>query len=84
MNNAKALFYLVFRLHTVHGQLEVQTEKESVYIIPASWLITIIITIVVIVIVIVIVITSTYLIIVADAADAVSVNFSGRCKFLQI
>ena len=25
-----------------------------------------------------------YLIIVADAADAVSVNFSGRCKFLQI
>ena len=23
-----------------------------------------------------------YLIIVADAADAVSVNFSGRCKFL--
>ena len=26
----------------------------------------------------------TYLIIVADAADAVSVNFSGRCKFLQI
>ena len=26
----------------------------------------------------------TYLIIVTDAADAVSVNFSGRCKFLQI
>ena len=26
----------------------------------------------------------TYLIIVADAADAVSVNFSDRCKFLQI
>ena len=26
----------------------------------------------------------TYLIIVADAADAVSVNFSARCKFLQI
>ena len=26
----------------------------------------------------------TYLIIVADAADAVSVNFSGWCKFLQI
>ena len=26
----------------------------------------------------------TYQIIVADAADAVSVNFSGRCKFLQI
>ena len=26
----------------------------------------------------------TYLIIVADAADAVSVNFSGQCKFLQI
>ena len=26
----------------------------------------------------------SYLIIVADAADAVSVNFSGRCKFLQI
>ena len=25
-----------------------------------------------------------YLIIVADVADAVSVNFSGRCKFLQI
>ena len=25
-----------------------------------------------------------YLIIVTDAADAVSVNFSGRCKFLQI
>ena len=25
-----------------------------------------------------------FLIIVADAADAVSVNFSGRCKFLQI
>ena len=25
-----------------------------------------------------------YLIIVADAADAVSVNFFGRCKFLQI
>ena len=25
-----------------------------------------------------------YLIIVADAADAVSVNFSDRCKFLQI
>ena len=25
-----------------------------------------------------------YLIIVADAADAVSVNFSGRCKFFQI
>ena len=25
-----------------------------------------------------------YLIIVADAADAVSVNFSGWCKFLQI
>ena len=25
-----------------------------------------------------------YQIIVADAADAVSVNFSGRCKFLQI
>ena len=28
--------------------------------------------------------TSPYLIIVADAADAVSVNFSGRCKFLLI
>ena len=27
---------------------------------------------------------STYLIIVTDATDAVSVNFSGRCKFLQI
>ena len=27
---------------------------------------------------------SSYQIIVADAADAVSVNFSGRCKFLQI
>ena len=27
---------------------------------------------------------SAYLIIVADAADAVSVNFFGRCKFLQI
>ena len=27
---------------------------------------------------------SPYQIIVADAADAVSVNFSGRCKFLQI
>ena len=26
----------------------------------------------------------TYLIIVADAADSVSVNFSNRCKFLQI
>ena len=26
----------------------------------------------------------SYLIIVADAADAVSVNFSGRCKFSQI
>ena len=26
----------------------------------------------------------TYLIIVADVADAVSVIFSGRCKFLQI
>ena len=26
----------------------------------------------------------SYLIIVADAADAVSVNFSGRCKFLLI
>ena len=25
-----------------------------------------------------------YLIIVTDATDAVSVNFSGRCKFLQI
>ena len=25
-----------------------------------------------------------YQIIVADAADAVSVNFSGRCNFLQI
>ena len=29
-------------------------------------------------------ITAPYQIIVADAADAVSVNFSGRCKFLQI
>ena len=28
--------------------------------------------------------SEAYLIIVADAADAVSVNFSGRCKFLQI
>ena len=28
--------------------------------------------------------THAYQIIVADAADAVSVNFSGRCKFLQI
>ena len=28
--------------------------------------------------------TTTYLIIVADAADAVSVNFFGRCKFVQI
>ena len=28
--------------------------------------------------------TTTYLIIVTDATDAVSVNFSGRCKFLQI
>ena len=28
--------------------------------------------------------SSSYQIIVADAADAVSVNFSGRCKFLQI
>ena len=28
--------------------------------------------------------TKSYQIIVADAADAVSVNFSGRCKFLQI
>ena len=27
---------------------------------------------------------STYLIIVTDATDAVSVNFSGRCKFLLI
>ena len=27
---------------------------------------------------------TTYLIIVADAADTVSVNFSGRCKFFQI
>ena len=27
---------------------------------------------------------NAYQIIVADAADAVSVNFSGRCKFLQI
>ena len=26
----------------------------------------------------------SYLIIVADAADAVSVNFSGQCKFLLI
>ena len=26
----------------------------------------------------------SYLIIVADAADAVSINFLGRCKFLQI
>ena len=26
----------------------------------------------------------TYLIIVTDATDAVSVNFSGRCKFLLI
>ena len=26
----------------------------------------------------------SYQIIVADVADAVSVNFSGRCKFLQI
>ena len=31
-----------------------------------------------------IIIPEAYLIIVADAADAVSVNFSGRCKFLQI
>ena len=29
-------------------------------------------------------IQETSQIIVADAADAVSVNFSGRCKFLQI
>ena len=29
-------------------------------------------------------ISSPYQMIVADAADAVSVNFSGRCKFLQI
>ena len=29
-------------------------------------------------------VADTYLIIVTDAADAVSVNFSGRCKFLQI
>ena len=29
-------------------------------------------------------IAQTYQIIVADAADAVSVNFFGRCKFLQI
>ena len=29
-------------------------------------------------------IRGSYQIIVADAADAVSVNFSGRCKFLQI
>ena len=29
-------------------------------------------------------ISRAYQIIVADAADAVSVNFSGRCKFLQI
>ena len=29
-------------------------------------------------------ISLSYLIIVADAADAVSVNFSGRCKFLHI
>ena len=28
--------------------------------------------------------SQSYQIIVADAADAVSVNFSGRCKFLQI
>ena len=28
--------------------------------------------------------TRAYLIIVTDATDAVSVNFSGRCKFLQI
>ena len=28
--------------------------------------------------------STAYQIIVADAADAVSVNFSGRCKFLQI
>ena len=27
---------------------------------------------------------SAYLIIVTDATDAVSVNFFGRCKFLQI
>ena len=62
-------FYLVFRLHTVHGQLEVQTEKKSVYINPidfgrvqphnfisASWLI---ITIVVMVIVITTIIITT-------------------------
>ena len=30
------------------------------------------------------VLLQAYLIIVTDAADAVSVNFSGRCKFLQI
>ena len=30
------------------------------------------------------VVLQPYQIIVADAADAVSVNFSGRCKFLQI
>ena len=29
-------------------------------------------------------VSGPYQIIVADAADAVSVNFSGRCKFLQI
>ena len=28
--------------------------------------------------------SKAYQIIVADAADAISVNFSGRCKFLQI
>ena len=40
--------------------------------------------IVVVVVAGVVEVIGTYQIIVADAADAVSVNFSGRCKFLQI
>ena len=42
------------------------------------------VTVSIVVIVGIFIIIITYQIIVADAADAVSVNFSGRCKFLQI
>ena len=60
--------------------LHVESGADLVRIRVSEGLVTVSIVVIVGIFIIII----TYQIIVADAADAVSVNFSGRCKFLQI
>ena len=60
--------------------LHVESGADLVRIRVSEGLVTVSIVVIVGIFIIII----TYQIIVADAADAVSVNFSGRCKFFQI